>query len=56
MRLGGMRGGKMPPHRAFGYLLMSLGAIILVLAMPWTFYMALLGGLIGYVGYTLRDR
>lgn len=53
MRLG-MRGWKFPPHKAFGYCLMVVGAIIMLIAMPFFIYVALVGILIVYVGYTLN--
>lgn len=52
----GMRGWKTPPHRAAGYGLITVGAVIMMMAMPFFVYIALLGGLIAYVGYTLRNR
>ena len=52
----GMRGWRPPPHRAAGYGLIIVGAIIMMMAMPLFVYIALLGGLIAYVGYTLGRR
>lgn len=55
MRIG-LGGGKTPPHRAAGYTLIAAGAIIMMIAMPLFVYAAIIGGLISYVGYTLRGR
>lgn len=55
MRLG-MRGWKLPPHHTTGYGLIGLGAIIMLFALPFTFYVAALGALIAYLGHTLRGR
>lgn len=55
MRLG-LGGKKLPPNKAAGYGLITVGAIIMLLSMPLFFYIAILGGLIAYVGYSLRGR
>lgn len=55
MRMG-LGGGNTPPHKAAGYGLITVGAIIMLISMPLFVYVAVLGGLIAYVGYTLRGR
>jgi hypothetical protein len=52
----GMNGGKTPPHKATGYALMAVGAMVMLLSMPLFVYAAVIGGLIAYVGYTLLGR
>jgi hypothetical protein len=52
----GLGGGKTPPHKATGYVLIAIGAIVMLLSMPLFVYAAVIGGLIAYVGYTLIGR
>ncbi|HYF95685.1 MAG TPA: hypothetical protein VD969_26010 [Symbiobacteriaceae bacterium] len=64
MRLGGWGkrfplggwGSKFPRHKAVGYGLIAIGAVIMLLSVPLYVYAALLGGLIAYAGYVLRGR
>lgn len=53
MRLGGIRGKRPPSHKAAGYGLITVGALIMLVSMPLYVYMAVLGGLIAYAGYTM---
>ncbi|MFZ5824997.1 MAG: hypothetical protein ACOY94_11760 [Bacillota bacterium] len=46
----------MPPHRAAGFVLIAVGAIIMLMSMPLFVYASVIGGLIAYVGYTLIGR
>lgn len=55
MRLGGW-GKKFPRHKATGYGLITIGAVVMLLAVPLYVYAAVLGGLIAYAGYVLRGR
>lgn len=55
MRIG-LGGRRPPPHRAAGFVLIAVGAIIMLLSMPLFFYASVIGGLIAYVGYTLIGR
>lgn len=52
MRLG-LGGRRTPPHRAAGYVLITVGAIVMLLSMPLFVYVAIVGGLIAYVGHSL---
>lgn len=58
MRLGGWGGKRLrfPRHKATGYGLITIGAVIMLLSVPFYVYAALLGGLIAYAGYVLRSR
>lgn len=55
MRMG-MNRRRLPPHKTAGYGLIALGALIMLLSMPLYIYAAIIGGLIAYVGHTLRSR
>jgi len=55
MRLG-PRGWRPPPQKAMGYGLMTVGAVILLLSLPVYVYAALVGGLIAYLGHTMKGR
>lgn len=55
MRIG-LRGRRLPPQKAVGFVLIAVGAIVILLAMPAFVHAAILGGLIAYVGYTLIGR
>lgn len=55
MRLG-MPGGKRPPSQIAGWGIIALGALILLLALPLYVYAALVGCLVCYLGYSLKDR
>lgn len=53
-RLG--KGGH-PPHKVFGYGLIGAGGLIMLLAMPFFFWVAVIGCLICYFGYcVLQNR
>jgi len=56
MRLGRSWLGKLPRHRATGYGLITIGAVIMLLSVPFYVYAAVLGGLIAYAGYVLKGR
>lgn len=53
LRLG--RGGH-PPHKVAGYGLIGIGALIMLLALPFFFWLAALGGLICYLGYSVTQN
>lgn len=57
MRLG-MPGGnkRLPQNKLAAYGLMTVGALIMLLSMPFFVYAAIAGGLILYWGYTMRGR
>lgn len=55
MRIG-IRGRKLPPNRAAGFVLIIVGGVIVLTAMPLFVYAAVIGFLIIYVGYTLIGR
>jgi hypothetical protein len=52
----GRWGRKPPPHKAAAYGLIAVGAVIMLLSMPLFVYAAVIGGLVAYVGYTMRGR
>jgi hypothetical protein len=58
MRLGGWRGGKIriPRHKAVAYGLITIGAVIMLVSVPFYVYAAVFGALIAYAGYVLRGR
>lgn len=52
----GLGGKRTPPHKAAGYGLIFIGAVVMMLAMPLFVYVAVFGGLLAYLGHTLRGR
>lgn len=52
MRLG-LGGRGLRPNEIAGYGMMGLGALILLLALPVTFWMAAVGGFLGFLGWSV---
>jgi hypothetical protein len=48
------RGFKPPPHKLASYIIIAVGAVIVLFAMPFFIWAALFGGLIAYVGYMMQ--
>ena len=44
------------PHRVVAYGLIALGLLVMLFAMPLFVYIAIFGGLVAFVGYTLHRR
>ncbi|HEY3368582.1 MAG TPA: hypothetical protein VGK74_26290 [Symbiobacteriaceae bacterium] len=55
MRLG-LNGRRLPPHKFTGYGLIFVGIVVMLIALPVYIYAAIIGGIIAYLGHTLRGR
>lgn len=53
VRLGLGGGPPLRPNQIAGYGIMGLGGLILILSLPFYFWAAAFGGLLGYLGWTV---
>jgi hypothetical protein len=53
LRLGG---GGHPPHKVAGYGLIGIGLLIMLLAMPFFIWLAVIGGCICYCGWSIAQN
>lgn len=53
VRLGLGRGRSMRPQEIAGYGCVGLGVLIVLLSLPFYFWAAAFGGLLGYLGWSI---